>query len=265
VRRGPARIAQVGGGLVRASLAIAMQYRTDFVIDGVTGVLRTLAAVAPIALVFSQRESVLGWTAPEITLVAGLYFFMQAVLAGLVEPNLGEIVEAVRSGSLDFVLLKPADAQVLVSLRRVDPSHLWDLLAAVLLCGWSLSAMETPSVVDVAAALVMLTSGLAAMYGIWLLAICTSFFFVRVDNLRYLLWSITDAGRWPLGVFARWVQVVLVVVIPVAVITTFPALALRGAWSWPLIATGAGVGVLFLVISRWAWNASLASYTSASS
>jgi ABC-2 type transport system permease protein len=250
---------------VRASLAIAMQYRTDFLIDGVTGVLRTLAAVAPIALVFSQRESLLGWTAPEVTLVAGLYFLMQAVLAGLVEPNLGEIVESVRQGTLDFVLLKPADAQVLVSLRRVDPSHLWDLLAAILLLGWSLAAMDTPSLVDVAAAVVLLLAGLAAMYGIWLLAICTSFYFVRVDNLRFLLWSITDAGRWPLGVFSRWVQLVLVLVVPVAVITTFPALALRGEWSWSLLGAGAGVGALFLVVSRLAWNASLASYTSASS
>jgi ABC-2 type transport system permease protein len=255
----------VGGGLVRASLAIAMQYRTDFLIDGATGVLRTTAAVAPIALVFSQRDSLLGWTAPEVTLVAGLYFLMQAVIAGLVEPNLGEIVESVRQGTLDFVLHNPADAQLLVSRRRVPPSHLWDLLAAVLLLGWSVASMQAPSAVDVLAAVVLLLSGLAAMYGIWLLAICTSFFFVRVDNLRFLLWSITDAGRWPLGVFAQWVQLVLVVVVPVAVITTFPALALKGQWSWSLLGAGAGVGVLFLVLSRWAWNASLAFYTSASS
>lgn len=256
---------QVGAALLRASLTLAMQYRSDFVIDGLTGVLRTLAAVAPIALVFSQRDAILGWTAPEITLVAGLYFLMQAVLAGLVEPNLGEIVEAVRSGSLDFVLLKPADAQVLVSMRRVDPAHLWDLLAAVLLLGWSIPAMPPPSPADVAVAVLLLCSGLAAMYGIWLLAICTSFFFVRVDNLRFLLWSITDAGRWPLQVFARWVQLVLVVVVPVAVITTFPAMALRGTWSPELLAAGVGVGATFLVVSRWAWRASLAYYTSASS
>jgi len=256
---------QVATALLRASLTLAMQYRSDFLIDMLTGVLRTLAAVAPIALVFSQRETILGWTAPEVTLVAGLYFLMQAALAGLVEPNLGEIVEAVRSGSLDFVLLKPADAQVLVSMRRVDPAHLWDLLAAVLLLGWSISAMEPPSLADVGAAAVLLCSGLAAMYGIWLLAICTSFYFVRVDNLRFLLWSITDAGRWPLQVFARWIQLVLVVVIPVAVITTFPALALRGTWSPSLLATGVAVGIAFLVGSRWAWRASLAFYTSASS
>ena len=32
----------------------------------------------------------------------------------------------------------------------------------------------------------MLACGLVAIYGLWLLAICASFWFVRVDNLRFL-------------------------------------------------------------------------------
>ncbi len=103
------------------------------------------------------------------------------------------------------------------------------------------------------------------MYGIWLMAICTSFWFVRVDNLRFLLWSASDAGRWPLDVFAGWIRFLLVVVLPVGVVTTFPAMALRGTWSWGLVATGVAVGLGFLLASRLAWNRALGSYTSASS
>lgn len=263
--RGPARAAQVGGALIRASLTTAMQYRSDFLLDGATGLLRTAAALAPILLVFEHRDAVMGWTLPEVTLVAALYFFMHALLAGLVEPNLGEIVEAIRTGTLDFVLLKPADAQLLVSLRRVAPAPLWDLLSSGLLGAWSLSQMPPPGVADVLVALLMVASGLLAMYGLWLLAICASFFFVRVDNLRFLLWSVIDAGRWPLPVFAPAIRVILTAVIPVGVMTTFPALALRGTWSLELVVVGAGVGVGFAVLSRWAWRRSLRAYTSASS
>lgn len=265
MRRGPLRWLQVGAALVRASLAVAIQYRSDFLLDGVTGLLRAAVTVAPIALVYSHRTDVLGWTAEEVVLVAGLYFLMQAMIAGLVEPNLGEVVEAVRTGSLDFLLLKPADAQLLASVRRVAPARLWDLVAAVVLVGWALDRMGPPSALDAAVAVAMLACGTCAMYGIWLLAICASFWFVRVDNLRFLLWAVTDAGRWPLDVFGRWVRILLVVVIPVGVLTTFPALALRGTWSPTLVLVGAAVAATFLAGSRWAWNASLASYTSASS
>lgn len=262
---GPRRAGVVAGALVRASLLTAMQYRSDFFLESVTGILRTLAALAPIFLVFEQVETVGGWDLPDMILVAGLYFLMHAVLASLVEPNLGEIVEAIRTGTLDFVLLKPADAQLLASIRRLQPAPLWDLVGAVILMTWALSRMPTPGPVDVLAAVVLGASGLAAMYGLWLLAICTSFHFVRVDNLRYLLWSIADAGRWPLPIFARWVQWILVVGVPVGVITTFPALALRGTWEPGLLVLGLAVGLGFVVVSRLAWQASLRSYTSASS
>lgn len=262
---GPARQLRVVGALLRASLTTAMQYRSDFLTDGITGLLRAISVIAPLWLVFGHREAVMGWSAEQATLVVGLFFLMQALLAGLVEPNLGEIVEAIRSGALDFVLLKPADAQLLVSFRRVAPARLWDAIAAVALIGWSLSGMPPPSWADLAAAALLLGCGLGAMYGIWLLAICTSFWFVRVDNLRFLLWAVTDAGRWPLDVFARWIRVLLIAVVPVGLTTTFPALALRGAWSPGLLAAGVAVAAAFLLGSRWAWNRSLASYTSASS
>lgn len=259
------RAAQVSGGLVRTSLAVAMQYRSDFVMDALTGILRAFGAIAPIGLVFGHVPEVMGWTAHEVVLVVGLFFLMQAVLAGLVEPNLGEIVEAIRKGTLDFLLLKPADAQLLASARRIAPGRLWDAVVAALLIGWAFTGMPAPSVADVAAAVVFLCAGIAAMYGVWLLAICTSFWLVKVDNLRYLLWSAADAGRWPLDVFSRWIQVGLVVVVPVGILTTFPAMALRGDWSVSMLAAGCAVAVGFLVVSRLAWKAALASYTSASS
>lgn len=259
------RVLQVAGGLLRASITVAMQYRTDFVLDGATGLLRAFAAVAPVILVFDHRPEVAGWTSSEVTTVVGLYFVMQGLLAGFVEPNLGEIVESIRQGTLDFLLLKPADAQLLASVRRLAPGRLWDLLVGIGLLGWSFATGVAPHPVDLLVAALLLASGLGAMYGIWLIAICASFWFVRVDNLRFLLWAVTDAGRWPLDVFSRWVQVALVVVVPVGVLTTFPAMALRGTWSAPMVALGCAVGAAFLLGSRFAWTRALATYTSASS
>lgn len=259
------RNARVVAALVRTSLANAMQYRADFVFDGVTGLLRVFGVLVPILLVFGRRDEVLGWTAAELTLVTGLFFFAQAVMTGVVEPNLGEVVEAVRSGSFDFLLLKPVDTQLLASVRRVAPARVWDAIAAAALIGWALASAPPPSPLDVLVAVTLLASGLSALYGVWLLAICTSFWFVRVDNLRYLLWSVSDAGRWPLTVFGPAIRVALVLIVPIGVATTFPAVALRGEWTWGLVAGRVAVGLGFAVGSRLVWLRALASYTSASS
>ena len=265
VRRGPGRAAQVAGGLLAASLATALQYRSDFWMEMLTGLSRSVLAFGPVWLVFSHRETVLGWSADDTVLVLGLYLLVHALLAGFVEPNLGAVVESIRAGTLDFVLLKPADAQLLVSVRRLAVGRLIDVPLALGVIAWALAQRELPSGSDVMVALVLLVSGLVAMYSLWLLAICTSFWFVRVDNLRFLLWSMVDAGRWPLPVFTPWVRWFLTVVVPIGVVTTFPALALRGEWDARLLGLGIAVGIAFAVGSRWAWHRSLAAYTSASS
>jgi ABC-2 type transport system permease protein len=161
--------------------------------------------------------------------------------------------------------MKPVDAQLLVSLRSVAPARMWDLIASAVVGGWALSRLPAPGLIDIAVAGIMLLAGLASMYALWVLAICTSFFFVRVDNLRFLLMSVTDAGRWPITVFSGWVRWVLTVIIPVGIITSFPAMALRGTWDATIVATGVITATCFVVLSRHVWKRSLASYTSASS
>ena len=259
------RIVVIIGALLRASLLTAMQYRADFLFDGLTGLLRTAATVAPLLLVYEHTDQVLGWGWADALLVMALFLLMQALVGGIVEPNLGEVVEAVRTGTLDLVLMKPVDAQLLVSFRRLAPSAIWDLVAGIGLGAWAVAHIGAPSGADVVVMVVMLVSGLAAVYGLWVLVICTSFFFVRVDNLRFLLGSVTGAGRWPITVFRGWVRWVLTIVIPVGVITSFPAMALRGTWDLPLVGIAVTTGLVFAVGSRWAWRRSLASYASASS
>ncbi len=256
---------RIVGALLRASLSAALQYREDFLLDAALGLLRTAAAMGPTLLLFSVRDQVAGWSAPDVTLVLGLYLFAHALLSGLVEPNLGEVVEAIRSGNLDLVLLKPADAQLLVSFRRVQPSAAWDLLGGALVIAWACAHRPVPTVGQATLALGLVAAGLVAMYSLWLLAICTSFFFVRVDNLRYVLGAVADAGRNPLAVYPGWVRVVLTAVVPVGLITTFPASALRGEGGGWLLAVGAGVALVFAVLSRLAWRRSLAAYTSSGS
>lgn len=259
------RAAQIGSALVRTSLLTAMQYRSDLAFDAFAGLLRTVATSAPLWLVFQRGDSIAGWTLPEAAWVMALYLLMQGILGGLVEPNLGEVVESVRSGNFDLVLMKPADAQLLVSVRTVSPSHLWDVLAALALAGWSVSQTGLPAPGDAVVAAGLLICGIASMYALWLMAISLSFWFVRVDNLRFLLWSAADAGRWPIQVFSGWARYVLTFVIPVALLTSFPAMALRGEWDSGVLATSAAVALGFVVLSRLAWTRALASYTSASS
>ena len=59
-----------------------------------------------------------------------------------------------------------------------------------------------------------------------------AFWVVKVDNLTYLFGSLFDAGRWPIdvfrGIFRGALRFVFTFVFPLALMTTYPALALLG-------------------------------------
>jgi ABC-2 type transport system permease protein len=259
------RSARIAAALIRLSLMTAMQYRSDFAFELLTGALRTFGAVAPLFLVYEHADAIAGWSVDESMVVMAFFLLLGAFHGGVMEPNLGAVVESIRQGQLDLWLVKPVDAQLLVSMRRVDPAYLWDLAAAVAVGAWAMHRLPAPAVADVAVAAALLPCGLAAMYGLWIFALCTAFYFVRVDNLRYLLVSVADAGRWPRQVFAGAVRFGLTFVVPVALVTSLPAEALRGAWTASGALASAITAAAFVVGSRVAWQRSLAAYTSSGS
>jgi ABC-2 type transport system permease protein len=251
--------------LIRVALMTAMQYRSSFLFELLTGTSTALGVVLPLVFVYDHTHAVAGWSFHEALLVAAFFLVLQAIVGGLVEPNLGALVSAIRNGQLDYLLLKPPDAQLVASFSRVAPAKVWDLLGGLGVGAWALSTLPAPSVGGALAAVGLLAAGVAAVYGLWILVICTSFWFVRVDNMRYLIGAIVDAGRWPVSVYTGWVRIFLTMVIPVALVTSYPAIALLGRLDAWLAVQAVGVAVGMLVVSRLAWRFALRHYTSASS
>lgn len=247
------------------ALMSSAQYRASFVVDLLTGTMGSAGIVLPLVFVYDHAERVAGWTFSQSLLVTGFFLLLQGLVGLLVEPNLGAVVEGIRSGALDYLILKPVDAQLTASLHKVAPARVWDLMAGTGVLVWGLSEIGLPNPVQVLAAVALLAAGLGCIYALWLLAICASFWFVRVDNLRFLLSSALDAGRWPVDIYRGWLRTLFTVLLPVAVVTSYPALALLGDLSLSLLLHAGLLTVSFLGVSRLAWLMALRRYSSASS
>ncbi|MCK6551634.1 ABC-2 family transporter protein [Myxococcota bacterium] len=252
--------------LFRASVSAQAQYRFDFLLQLGMAFFWVAWNVAPVWLVFEIRPSVAGWHRAEAMLVMSTFLMLRALIEGIVSPNLTALVSQIRMGTFDFVLLKPIDSQVLVSFSKAVPAKAVDFLAGFALSVWAILQVEpAPSFTQLAAGLVMLAGGAMTIYGIWLLISCTAFWFVKVDNLTYLFSSIFDAARWPIGVFRGWVRVALTFVIPVAVMTSYPALAVLGLLELEPALVAWVTGLALLGASRLVWRIAIARYSSASS
>jgi ABC-2 type transport system permease protein len=252
---------------LRASTAVAMQYRLDFLVQGALALFWAGWALVPMVVVFGGRQGVAGWRFEEALVVIGWFMVMKGVLEGAVNPSLASVVEHIRKGTLDFVLLKPADAQFLVSTQKFQPWRIFDVLGGAVVFGVAFHRLgRWPSPPHVLAALLLAACAGLILYSLWILVISAAFFVVKVDNLSYLFVSIFDAARWPADVFRGILRVVFTFVVPLAVMTTFPARAHLGKDFGPREAAVALVSALaFAAFARAVWLRSIARYTSASS
>ncbi|ABC80176.1 ABC transporter permease [Anaeromyxobacter dehalogenans] len=250
----------------RASAAVAMQYRVEFLVEGALALFWTGWSLVPLLVVYGSREAVAGWSFDEALVVMGWFTLMKGVLEGAVNPSLTTVVEHIRKGTLDFVLLKPADAQFLVSTAKFEPWRIIDVLGGLVIFAVAFHRMgRLPEAGGVLAACLLFAAATVILYSLWIIVVAAAFFVVKVDNLSFLFVSIYDAARWPASVFRGALRVIFTFVVPLAVMTTFPAEALLGRLAPPralLIAAGA---VAFAGLARAVWLRSISRYTSASS
>jgi len=251
---------------LRISLASAMAYRANFLLEGAMSAAWMLLTLLPLAVLYNVRTEVNGWDLSAALIVMAYFTGLRALLEGVISPSLVQLVEKIRDGSFDYVLLKPVDAQAMISASRYEPWKLFDMAIAigmVIYAFWRRG--EAPPAADIALGIGLYIAGAVAMYSLWIICAAASFWVGRLDNLMYLLGAIFDTARWPVYVLPGLWRMVFTFIIPIAVMTTFPAMGLLGTLdARRAIATIAGA-LAMLAISRVVWRSAIRNYTSASS
>ncbi len=251
---------------LRTSLSLAMQYRVDFLTDGFVEVFWMVTALVPLFVIFNTRRVVAGWSFGQALMVTGFFTLLQAVLEGAINPSVTLVVEQIRKGTFDFVLLKPKDAQFLASTARFLPWRSVNVLTATAIFAYGFVKLErAPSATDVGCAMLVLVCSIAILHSLWTLGVSLAFYVVKVDNLTILFGAVFDAARWPSSVFRGVLHVVFTFVIPLGVMTTFPADALLGRAGGVELGTAVGVAVGAVVVARGVWVRAVGRYMSASS
>ena len=262
--RGWGRYARILVICWRAAVAEQLEYRADLAAKTVMSTFWLAWAALGVSVYFRFTGDIGGWTYGEVLVVVGLFFALNGVRQAFLEPNLEALGEGVRRGTLDHLLTRPVDSQVLVSLRHVDMHNLVDpVLGLVLVAiGVRLAGRGvTPG--GVAAFLLLLLAALVLLYALVLCLMCLAVLLVGADELSTVSFSVIELSRFPVQAYRQPLQTLLVVV-PVALLTTVPAQALLGRLDpiWliasPLAATAA------LVAASVGWHRVLRRYTGAS-
>ncbi|MDP9313053.1 MAG: ABC-2 family transporter protein [Chloroflexota bacterium] len=268
-KRGPfgfiLRYLRLAGIFATASVSAQLEYRTNFALGVLGALLEATGALFGLLILLGDGQSLGGWSYYEAAVLVGLFTFIQGMIGGLLRPNLNKMAEAVRTGTMDFTLLKPIDTQFLVSARNVNIFVLPNLLTGLGVMGWALAQLPGVTILSILGGIVLVGAALTIVYAVWFMLTTTAFWFVKVENITELFNGLFRAGQFPVTVFPSWARFLFTFVLPIAFITTVPAEVLLGRIRPASVVSALVVAVGLVVVSRWLWLRAIGSYTSASS
>ena len=263
----------------RNSLVRDMTFRANFVLDCISSLSWVFMQLGFYLLIFYQVGdngeigNGTGWTKWPFFVFLATTLFINSLVQAFFMPNMSEFSELIRTGQLDFALLKPIDTQFLISLRKIEWSSLANFLFASALLSLALSKLQfTPTAAQFAMYVVFIVCGVALFYSLMIALGSISVWLGRNESLYDFWFYITNFSRYPMeiynGTYGTPLQFVFTFFIPILLVVNVPARLLARpfeAQDWRLAGFAAVATILSLVGSRKLFYSALRSYRSASS
>ncbi|REJ68291.1 MAG: ABC transporter permease [Planctomycetota bacterium] len=267
----------------RNSLVRDMMFRGNFLIEAISAPSWTLMNQLFYNLIFIYTDSIgtnTGWGEYQFYVFFATTILVNSLVQAFFMRNFEEFSELIRTGNLDFALLKPIDTQFLISLHRVTWSAFANTLFGLGLLSysvWQLSGQADSdwflSPLTLLLYVGYVLCGVAILYSLMLVLSSTSIWLGRNQTLYNFWFYITNFSRYPMEIYGgspvgTVLRLVFSFAIPILLAVNVPARWMAqplkaGNWLFALVAIVATV--LSLLGSRWVFKRALLSYRSASS
>jgi ABC-2 type transport system permease protein len=249
----------------RTSVQTDMEYRVDFFTRIVASLLGLLTTIGALSIAYSYTPTIKGWTFAQVLVLVAVYYLMDGLIETFIAPNMRNVMEQVRQGTLDFVLLKPVSAQFLASFRQVNVWRIANVLVGLGLTAYTIGKLSlTVGPKQAGAFAITLLAGMVVVYALWLFLVTLTFWFVKIDNIEQIVWQAFESGRYPIEIYPAWLRGALTYIIPVAFIITIPAQALAGRMQDSFLFISLIVACVTFLLSSAFWRFGLKHYTGAS-
>jgi ABC-2 type transport system permease protein len=263
----------------RNSLVRDMTFRANFLIDTISSIAWVLINIGFYVLIFQYTPAIgvgTGWGKYEFFLFLSTGLLVNSLVQALFMTNADELSELVRTGSLDFALLKPIDTQFLVSLTRIEWSALGNCVVGLGLMVYAMVQIGlVPDLVQIVLYPLYVACGVAVYYSLMIALAATSVWLGRNQTLFDFWFYITNFSRYPMEIYhGTWgtpLRRVFTFCIPVLVVVNVPARILvrpihpQSFADWCLPGFAIIATIASLAASRWVFQRALWSYRSASS
>lgn len=254
--------------LWRNSVTREMLFKANFLLWILVELLWFGLQLAFMSVLYSQTDSIAGWSQWEVVLLVGCSNFIQQLFTAFFLTNLTDISEHIRTGKLDFMLLLPVNTRFLVSLRKVDLGSYVNSACALVVMAYAGHRLHLqPSAAELAAFALMTAAGLLVHYSLMFLLATIAFWTVRAQGIVYGYYNLFNIARLPDSAFPRGAfRAFFTFGLPMLLVANVPVKVLVHKLASPgELALLAAMSLACFAASELFWRWSLRHYTSASS
>jgi ABC-2 type transport system permease protein len=245
------------------------QYKVDAALRSLAVFLREATGIIVIYFTLLKFENINGWNINEMLFLFSLLFITYGILI-IFFTGLRDFGGTVQQGNFDRYILRPRGLlfQVIASNSDWFAAIGHGFLGIML---FILSAGRVSAVWNVQTVIYYLSAiigGVLIQGAIFLLFASLNFYFMKTDNMMEIFdWNMRKFAGYPISIFHKLIQWLLMYVVPFAFVNYFPAqFLLRKAdmANYPLIYMYISpfVGIVLYMLSYAFWRYSLRFYTS---
>lgn len=242
-------------------------YKTDFTVGFIAQLVNLGASLAFLTLLFTQVESINGWSFNEMLFLAGIGGFIMN-FHHIFLFNMFNLEDYIVDGKFDRFLVRPLDPLFQVYADDVSDNNLSKLIAnsALIIYSSSQIGLNLLTLPNLAYGIPAVVSGALVFAAAYMAFATTAFWTGRSRSAIYLIFRLSEYRRYPYSIYATPIQIILVTAIPLAFASFFPATFFleRSQWfTWQMISLAAGpvlYGLSFLF-----WRHGMSNYSSTGS
>lgn len=243
-----------------------MIHRANYVTWAFVHLVSFAVNIAFFKIVYSQISSINGWTIGQVLMVMGVSTLIGAFGSLTFFPFFWGFSADIRNGDFDLKLIKPIDVHFQSAIQWIDLEDMINLPLGIGLIIYSLAVLKiTITFPSLLLGSLLIICSLLMLLSLATLILSTAFRFVRTDAAMNLFWSVVNISRFPAKAIKGVSQFALILLIPVALITSVPAEVFMGKFDWPWIIGSLVSGVGLFAFSRYVFMSGIKRYSSASS
>lgn len=242
----------------------ASSFRLSFVLLVIMDLFFYFSALASVTFIFDYVPAIGPWSKDKFLFFVSFMLAVNHLHMTIVSENFWELSLLIRTGQMDFVLLKPIHSLFTSFFRHFRPASMLNGIAAWTLLIYYGIKLDLSMLSWVLLPLMILTA-FALNVVIEMIVAVSMFWIVEGLGINFLRMQFQQLSRWPDFIYGNITRRVLTIAMPILLIGSGPVRFLLDWKDYQLLLGMIVALVVFFKILLWVWDQGLKKYDSASS